>query len=560
MYSFLRPHVDRLMEFISGSDMRIIAIIGPRQVGKTIIAMQGRDQLIQSGFTCQYHSFDDPHINQSDWSPESSIMDVLTVNQFANPQTLVTIWESARKASLESPKGHVLFLDEVQLIPQWSNYVKGLWDHDRREGYPLHVVILGSAVWQMLVGRNESLTGRFRELSVQHWSFPEMAEVFGLTVEQFIYYGGYPGSWPGACEKSKFDYWHSYILKTIIGSVIGRDIVMLKQIKKPALMHQLVELAPTYSGQIMAYNKLVGALQDKGNVTTIKHYLNLLADAGLIATLSRYTPRPHLGSISHPKFNVLNTALMTAPSGYSFREVQNDDRTFWGRVVESAVGAHLWNTGDLATRIHYWRDREEKYEVDFVISRGPHLVGIEVKSGLKKRYQGLDVFKERYTHAKTMIVGPSGFPFNEFFPFPPTSGLSIYKMIKDRILRTVRLIEPQKDHRFGQAGLTLDDFDSHHGVILFGDPGMGKSTEFDTATRGMDEKYCVSAHEFLRCDPDDDPIWRTKTLFIDGLDEVRIGGGDPRTVLDQIITRSKDLERLNFVCLFALPAGCVQVI
>ncbi|MCY3999488.1 MAG: hypothetical protein OXF84_01600 [Bacteroidetes bacterium] len=128
------------------------------------------------------------------------------------------------------------------------------------------MVILGSAVWQMLVGRNESLTGRFRELSVQHWSFPEIAEVFGLTVEQFIYYGGYPGSWPGESEKSTFDYWRSYILKTIIGTVIGRDILMLKQIKKPALMRQLMELTPTYSGQIMAYNKLVGALQDKENV------------------------------------------------------------------------------------------------------------------------------------------------------------------------------------------------------------------------------------------------------------------------------------------------------
>lgn len=112
----------------------------------------------------------------------------------------------------------------------------------------------------------------------------------------------------------------------------------------------------------------------------------------------------------------MNTALITAPSGYSFRDVLNDDRTFWGRVVESAVGAHLWNTRDPATRIHYWRDVEEKYEVDFVISRGPHLVGIEVKSGLKTSEKGLDVFKLRFSHAKTMIVGPSGFPSMNFFP------------------------------------------------------------------------------------------------------------------------------------------------
>ncbi len=393
--------------------MRIIAIIGPRQVGKTTIALQARQQLIESGFTCQYISFDDPRLNKPGWPRDTNISDTAQIEKFSNPNILVDIWENAREDSLKSPRGHVLFLDEVQLIPRWSNYVKGLWDRDRREGYPLHVVILGSAVWQMLVGRNESLTGRFRELSVKHWSFQEMEKAFGLTAEQFMFYGGYPASWPDEAEKSRFDYWREYITKTIVGSVIGRDIVSLKQIEKPALMRQLIDIAPSYSGQIMAYNKLLGLLQDKGNAATVKHYLDLLSDAGLITTLFRYTPTPHLGIVSRPKFNVLNTALMTAPSGYSFKEAQIY-RSFWGRVVESAVGAHLCNTRNTATRIHYWRDKNGEHEVDFVISRGPHLVGVEVKSGKKQTRRGLDAFKSRFPHAKTVIVGSSGFPLDKF--------------------------------------------------------------------------------------------------------------------------------------------------
>ena len=414
MYTFHRQHVNRLIEFISSSyNMRIIAIIGPRQVGKTTIALQARQQLIELGYTCRYVSFDDPRLNKPDWPRDAHIFDTAQIENFANPKTLIDIWENAREASLKSPQGQVLFLDEVQIIPQWSNYVKGLWDRDRREGYPLHVVILGSAVWQMLVGRNESLAGRFRELSVKHWSLPEMAKVFGLTPEQFMFYGGYPASWPDESEKSRFDYWREYITKTIVDSVIGRDIVSLKQIKKPALMRQLIDITPSYSGRIMAYNKLLGLLQDKGNATTVKHYLDLLSDAGLITTLFRYTPTPHLGMASRPKFNVLNTALMTAPSGYSFNEAQID-RPFWGRIVESAVGAHLCNTRNTATRIHYWRDKDGAHEVDFVVSRGPHLLGVEVKSGKKQAHRGLDAFKDRFPHAKSMIVGPSGFPFNEF--------------------------------------------------------------------------------------------------------------------------------------------------
>lgn len=415
MYTFHRKQVNRLIKFISSSsDMRITAIIGPRQVGKTTIALQAHKQLIKLGFTCQYISFDDPSLNKPDWPRDGKILDTARIDNFSDPETLVDIWENARESSLESPRGQVLFLDEIQLIPKWSNYVKGLWDRDRREGYPLHVVILGSAVWQMLVGRNESLTGRFRELSVKHWSFPEMAKVFGLTAEQYMFYGGYPASWPAESEESRFDYWREYITKTIVGSVIGRDILSLKQIKKPALMRQLMDIAPNYSGQIMAYNKLLGLLHDKGNATTVRHYLNLLSDAGLITTLFRYTPTPHIGIASRPKFNVLNTALMTAPSGHSFEEAQID-RPFWGRVAESAVGAHLCNTRNTATQIHYWRDKSGKHEVDFVISRGPHLVGVEVKSGKKQTRRGLDAFENRFSHAKTMIVGTGGFPFNEFF-------------------------------------------------------------------------------------------------------------------------------------------------
>ena len=354
-------------------------------------------------------------LNKPDWPRDAIISETEQIQKKnESPKTLIDIWEKARTDSLESPRGQVLFLDEVQRIPQWSNYVKGLWDRDRREGYPLHVVILGSAVWQMLVGRNESLTGRFRELPVKHWSLQEMTKVFGLTTEQFMFYGGYPASWSDETQESRFDYWREYITKTIIGSVIGRDIVSLRQIKKPALMRQLMDIAPGYSGQIMAYNKLLGLLQDKGNATTVKHYLNLLSDAGLITTLFRYTPSPHLGMASRPKFNILIHSTYDGPSGYSFGEAQID-RSFWGRVVESAVGAHLCNTRNTATRIYYWRDRSGKHEVDFVISRGPHLVGVEVKSAKKQTHHGLEAFKHRFPHAKTMAVGPSGFLFKEFF-------------------------------------------------------------------------------------------------------------------------------------------------
>lgn len=322
----------------------------------------------------------------------------------------------------------VLFLDEIQIIQRWSNIVKGLWDTDRRNGYPLRVVILGSAAWRMLIGRNESLVGRFDPFEVTHWTFQEMTQVYGLTNDEYMFFGGYPGSLSVESETTRLDYWRKYIIGAVMIPVVDRDILGLTRIRKPSLMRHLIDIVPSYSSQIISYNKLLGQLQDKGNITTIVDYLNLLSDAGIITSLFRYTSALHLGRSKPPKLNILNTSLMTVPSGYSLEGAQAD-RSFWGHVVESAVGAHLYNTRGIVTRIHFWRDDSGDHEVDFVISRGPHLVGIEVKSGNVRSLHGLNAFKAKYPRAKTMIVGPNGIPLDIFFHVPPRNGLSRYEKI-----------------------------------------------------------------------------------------------------------------------------------
>ena len=318
----------------------------------------------------------------------------------------------------------VLILDEIQIIPRWSNIVKGLWDTDRREGYPLRVVILGSAPWRLMIGQNESLAGRFDSHRVTHWSLPEMTRAFGLTVEEFMFFGGYPNPFSIESEGITLLPWRDYIINAILKPAIDRDIVGLTRIKNPALMRQLVDLAPRYSGQIISYNKLLGKLQDKGNATTLAGYLKLLSDASLIVG-----PRSIL-KVPAPKQN-------QPPKTQRF-EYCTHDGYLWlffsggtsrpillGRIVESAVGAHLQNTRDTATHIHYWRRDGGKYEVDFVISRGPHLLGVEVKSGNKQVRRGLDEFKARFDNARIMEVGPgvNAIPLNEFFHLALTSGL-----------------------------------------------------------------------------------------------------------------------------------------
>ena len=328
-------------------------------------------------------------------------------------QWLQDVWSDCRHRAWNSFQGFVLVLDEVQKISGWSEVVKGLWDADRIDRCPLHVVLLGSAPLLMQAGLNETLAGRFEPIRMTHWSYVEMAEVFGFDLDQFVFFGGYPGA---ASISGDVERWAAYVRGSLIDPNIERDVLSMTRVDKPALLKRLFYVGASYSGQIVSYNKLVGQLQDAGNTTTLARYLDLLSQAGLLVGFSKQTERPVSPKASIPKLNVLNTALMTATSGYTFEEAQAD-RTFRGRLVESAVGAHLANTASPSIEVRYWRARH--HEVDFVLRRGPNLAAIEVKSGSDPvSTAGLAEFERRFNPRRTIVVGERGVPLAEFLSLP----------------------------------------------------------------------------------------------------------------------------------------------
>ena len=415
MKPFERTHVDDLVHLLTADHLppRVVAITGPRQSGKTTIVRQALRRLRATGLPGRLIAVDDPQaprdvaVSPSVFHPETT---VAPDPRLRNGDWLTRVWELARERAWQDERTFVLALDEIQDIPGWSGAVKGLWDRDRDTGCPLKVIILGSAPWTLLTGRGESLAGRFMPLDVRHWSLPEMVKAFDITLDEYLFFGGYPGAAPLIRDLKA---WRRYVAYSIIAPVFGRDILALTRVDKPALMRQLVDLVPEYSGQIVTYNHLVGRLRDAGNAATVGHYLDLLSDAGIVAQLPNYSGSAMKRAGSSPKLNVLNTGLMTALSGYSFEEA-TADRTFWGRVVESAVGAHLHNTLEPGIRLSYWRDDPD--EVDFVVSRGPRVLGIEVKSGRRARsLRGLAAFRKRFSRSRTLLIGGrGGVPVNEF--------------------------------------------------------------------------------------------------------------------------------------------------
>lgn len=370
----------------------IQVVAGPRQVGKTTLVQQVTDALTMP---VRSASADEPTLKGTDWIAQQ--------------------WDAARLATTDSA-GSVLVLDEIQKIPGWSDTVKRLWDEDTRAKRPLHVVLLGSAPLLIAQGLADSLAGRFETIPLAHWSFAEMHGAFGYTLNEYLFYGGYPGAAPLIGEPAR---WARYVADSLIETSISRDVLLLTRVDKPALLRRLFELACRYSGQILSYTKMLGQLQDAGNTTTLAHYLDLLAGAGMVCGLPKYAGDVARSRGSSPKLQVLNTALMTVTSGITLKEARAD-REFWGRLVESAVGAHLTNAAMRGEcTVHYWRERN--HEVDFVVQAGRTLTAIEVKSGRAPlAHAGTAAFSQVFQPTRTLMVGDDGIALEEFLMKPVT--------------------------------------------------------------------------------------------------------------------------------------------
>lgn len=416
---FERDQISTLRQRLAESPRFMVVVAGPRQIGKTTLVKQALS-MYPSTFVAADQALPeaiDPFGEQA-YAPMTQALPGST----PTAEWLVRQWTQARTKARTQTEGkcHVLAIDEIQKVPRWSEVVKGLWDADRAENLPLHVILLGSSPWLMQKGLTESLAGRYEPIRMAHWSYGEMQAAFDFSLDEYIYFGGYPGCASLIRDESR---WRQYVRSALIHPNIEKDILQMTRVDKPALLKTLFELGcGAYSGQIISYTKLQGQLQDAGNTVTLAHYLELLSQAGLLTGLAKYAGQKHRQRASSPKLNAHNTALISALAGYSFADA-GKDRSYWGRLVESTVGAHLINTASDSCEIQYWRESPD--EVDFVLTNGRKLVAIEVKSSAKYATpKGLGVFAGKFKAARQLIVGEGGISLPEFLSQPADNWLA----------------------------------------------------------------------------------------------------------------------------------------
>ena len=391
---FERHHLQPLIRRVKEPRRFLQVIMGPRQVGKTTLVTQLAAKVKVNYL---FISADSVAGISATWLEQQ--------------------WEAARiKLAQHEGKEFLLVIDEIQKIDNWSESIKLLWDSDTRNKLNLKVILLGSSRLLLQQGLTESLAGRFETTYMGHWAFEEMQQAFGWNENQYVWFGGYPGS---AALIDDEDRWKTYVTQSLIETSISKDILMLTRVDKPALMKRLFELGCLYSGQILSYTKVLGQLQDAGNTTTLSHYLELLDTAGLLAGVEKYAPDVIRQRSSSPKFQVHNTALISAQRNDLFKDALSKPAE-WGRVVESAIGAHLINHSLTEKfNLHYWRERNE--EVDFVMVRKGKVIGLEVKTGPGGSTSGMTAFKKRFNPHKILLIGNAGLPWQDFLKLNPVN-------------------------------------------------------------------------------------------------------------------------------------------
>lgn len=379
-YSIIKRRIEEARAFIQ-------VLAGPRQVGKSTLMNQVLEK-VALPYT----------LEAADAIPS------------ANSQWISDVWDSARsKMDFRKESEHLLVIDEIQKLSNWSEVVKKEWDRDTREQRNLKVIILGSSRMMLMKGLTESLAGRFELIRMGHWDYAEMRDAFGWTLDQYIYFGGYPGTARLIEDEPR---WKRYVGDSLVESAISKDVLMTSTIYKPALLRQLFELGCSYSGELLSLNKMLGQLQDAGNVTTLAGYLLLLDQCGLLAGLQKYANDDARKYASIPKFQVYNNALHSLYAGASF-EAERLNPKHWGRWVESAVGAYLLNHAEnVGYKVYYWREKAD--EVDFILVKNGKIIGIEVKSGRRGSNNGLPLFREQFHPLRSFIVGTNGIPVEEF--------------------------------------------------------------------------------------------------------------------------------------------------
>lgn len=238
-----------------------------------------------------------------------------------------------------------------------------------------------------------------------------MSEVFGYSLGEYIFYGGYPEI--AQHKRTGGAYGHSHWISSYRDSILENDLNSVHNIHRPALIKSFLGKCIQHSGEIIGLNQLLTAADSDyyfGNIQTLQSYAQLFSQAGVATALPAYHPGGARKRRSMPKLLALNSAFVSAARQLTYKEAY-EDRIFWPRLVRTAVGAHLWNTMPTGSELFYWRDSQSKppREIDFILMCGDRIIPLQIcDSQASKAVQKTLAAFEESTGLKPLLVAQEG--------------------------------------------------------------------------------------------------------------------------------------------------------
>lgn len=344
-------------------DRRAVVLLGPRQVGKTVLLLQLADDLLDAG-----------------WPPQS-----LTYFDFSDDR--LTEQVTARDVAEVQPVGldpehpRVFLLDEIRQAPQWDRWLKQAVDHGRDR-----IVATDSAASLLRDGSRESGQGRWDEIVLEGLSLREFARLSSLPGEsagetlrrvpnlheRYLALGGFPehalnGDYPEVRRRLRSDIAERAIVRDLAG--LGVDVQRVKDL--------FVYLARESGGELNAEAR---GRDLKADPRSVREWIRLLSETLLISPLERFAEHAAVGLRARPKLYAADPGIVQA---FAFSPVQDQDVR--ARAFEAAVFRHLREAGrQLEGEWSYFRHRED-LEIDFVLQVPGRKLGIEVTSGSRVR-------------------------------------------------------------------------------------------------------------------------------------------------------------------------------
>ena len=411
------------MAMLNQDVYHIIYLRGPRGAGKTSCIKEVMRSL----------SYPSTYLSAEAHAAEAN--DILSRHDDSEGQWLVKVWTEIRKQIEQNPliKKHVVFVDDVQSLKDFPRYIKPLWDQDRRFQYPIQVVLAGSTPFLIQKDISDSMVGRVVPIFMHHWSYQDMSQAFQMSLDDYLLYGGYPGShvyFRSLAREDGRQEWSQWVKRTIIQPSLEKDILAHHPIKKPQLLRDAFRYGMSFSSQVVPLRRMMRGLDDVGNPQTLKRYLSYFAGPQLVVGLANYALDPSKHSSCHRKYLALNTALITALQ-IDRHQSTLESHSFRLQMIKSAVGAHLYNSQSdiLSISLFYWRDTKKGYEVDYVFedpSAGT-MAAFHVLPSSAFQHKALKAFRKEYG-VDPLILGEGGdVSLEEFFLSTPALWLREFR-------------------------------------------------------------------------------------------------------------------------------------